>query len=181
MKGKKMESMESMEGKNMGNMESMEGRNMGNESRKQETSNIERSNLERYAEQELRMAGLFDDDSDYGGMLATAVMELVKVFSSQGHSGFSANIVMNLFNKVARFEPIQPLTGADDEWIECGSGVFQNKRCSHVFKDSKDGPAHDIKGKVFRTPNGACYTNSDSRVFIKFPYVPKTEYVNVEE
>ena len=140
----------------------------------------QKGNMERYAENELRAAGLYDEDSDYSGMLAEAVMELVKVFSDQGHSGFSAHRTIQLFSKVAAFEPLIPLQGTDDEWNECGSGVFQNKRCSHVFKN-KDGQAYDIEGKIFREPGGACYTSSDSRVFIEFPYVPKREYVDVPE
>ena len=35
----------------------------------------------------------FDQDSDYEGMLGTAVYEIIKVFAQQGHSGASAEIV----------------------------------------------------------------------------------------
>lgn len=136
-------------------------------------------NLEQHAEKELRLAGLFDKDSDYGGMLGPAVMELIKTFSSQGHSGFSANLVMNLFNKVGRFEPLLPITGEDSEWNEVRDGLYQNNRCSHVFKEN--GQAYDSKGKVFRDKDGCCYTNKNSRINVTFPYVPKTEYVDVEE
>ena len=41
--------------------------------------------------------GMFDEDSDYGGMIGEAVMELSKTFADQGHSGMSAAIVMGLF------------------------------------------------------------------------------------
>lgn len=56
--------------------------------------------------------------------------------------------------------------------------THQNKRCSHVFKD-KDGNAYDIDGKVFREPDGCCFTSKDSFVPVTFPYTPKTEYVDV--
>ncbi len=68
----------------------------------------------------------------------------------------------------------------DDEWNE-EDGFFQNKRCSRVLKNEKDGQAYDIRGKVFVEPDGVSYTSRDSRVDIEFPYVPKTEYVNVEK
>ncbi len=58
-------------------------------------------------------------------------------------------------------------------------GMWQNKRCFRVFKDSKDGPVYDIEGKVFREPDGACFTNGDSRVAVVFPYTPTREYVDV--
>lgn len=141
------------------------------------------SNLLSHAETELRYAGLYDDDSDYGGMTAKAVMELMKVFSAQGHSGASAGIVIEIFSKLARYEPLSPLTGDDDEWCEVSDGVFQNKRCSHVFKqaDRFDGRACDINGKIFREPNGLKYTSRDSCVVVEFPYTPKSEIVDVKE
>lgn len=135
------------------------------------------SNLEAFAESEMKRAGLYDKDSDYGGMLAEAVMKMVKVFADEGHSGMSAPMAISIFQKVARFEPLTPLTGADDEWMEVGDDTFQNVRCSHVFK--KNGKAYDIEGKVFREPDGGCYTSGDSRVPVTFPYTPKTEYVDV--
>lgn len=137
------------------------------------------SNLVKHAEVEMKVAGLYDEDAGYGGMMPEAVMELVKVFSEQGHSGFSANLCLSIFNKVARFEPLAPLTGEDDEWREVEDGLWQNKRCSHVFRGS-DGRAYDIHGRTFREPNGACYTGPGSRVYVEFPYTPTTEYVDVD-
>lgn len=109
------------------------------------------------------------------------VLDLLAVFSSQGHSGSSAPYVANLFKTLAAFEPIGPIKGTDDEWQETfgDDDMLQNKRCSHVFKKG-DGRAFDTNGKVFREPSGCCYTSGDSRVYIEFPYVPKTEYVDVE-
>jgi hypothetical protein len=48
----------------------------------------------------LKNQGLFDEDSDYGGMLGEAVLELVKVFSKQGHSGFSAMLTKEMFYRL---------------------------------------------------------------------------------
>ena len=135
------------------------------------------SNLELHAKKEMEIAGLFDKDSDYGGMLGDAVMKMIKVFADEGHSGYSASMAISIFEKVARFELLTPLTGADNEWIEVSEGEFQNVRCSHVFKN-KEG-VYDINGKIFREPNGSCYTNYESRVRVTFPYMPKREYVNV--
>lgn len=135
------------------------------------------SNLVAYAESEMRRAGLFDEDSDYGGMLGPAVLKMIETFSGEAHSGMSAGLAISIFEKVARFEPLTPLTGDDDEWMEIGEGKFQNKRCSHVFKE--DGRVYDIDGKVFREPNGSCFTSSDSHVDVTFPYTPTTEYVDV--
>lgn len=135
------------------------------------------SNLELHARKEMEIAGLFDKGSDYGGMMGDAVMKMIKLFADEGHSGFSAGMAINIFEKLARYEPLTPLTGADDEWMEIGEGTFQNVRCSHVFK--KDGEAYDIEGRIFREPNGSCFTSYDSRTPVTFPYTPTREYVDV--
>ena len=97
-----------------------------------------------HAKMELEIAGLFDEDSDYAGMVAKDVMELVEVFAKQGHSGMSAPYVAKLFNKLANYEPLQPITGKDEEWGDVrdlggDKSWYQNKRCSALFKDGKDG------------------------------------------
>jgi hypothetical protein len=79
------------------------------------------------------------------------------------------------------------LTGEDWEWSDVrhnsdGSIHYQNKRCSHVFKDETG--AYDINGKVFyewyTDENGekfkSHYTSRDSRVPVTFPYIPTTVY-----
>jgi hypothetical protein len=58
------------------------------------------SPLQTYAYEWLKSRGLFDEDSDYAGMVGEAVLELVKVFSKQGHSGFSAGLTRNIFNQI---------------------------------------------------------------------------------
>lgn len=136
------------------------------------------SNLERHAEHELRLAGWLDQDGLYGDMMGRAVLRMIREFSDEGHSGMSAPLAVNLFGVVAKFGVLTPLTGDDDEWQEIGEGRFQNRRSGNVFKDA-DGRAYDIDGRVFREPSGACFTNRDSRVYIEFPYTPKTEYVDV--
>lgn len=111
-----------------------------------------------HAKHELELSGIFDKDADYGGALAESVMELIEVFSKQGHSGFSADMISDLFNKLSRFKPISPLTGKDEEWCEIGDGMFQNKRNSAVFKDGKDGKAYYINAYVKKTPSGSCWS-----------------------
>ena len=137
------------------------------------------SNLIEYAKEELKRVG--SEKSIYGDALTDAVLELVKVFSDQNHSGMSASVVVGLFSKLAKFEPITPLTGEDDEWIKHTDGTWQNRRCFHVFKDTKTGKAYDDNGKVFIDSEGLSFTNGDSRVEIIFPYIPKTEFIKVKK
>lgn len=135
-----------------------------------------------HAEMELKALGYDLEDKEEGPnkWIMENIFELLDVFSKQGHSGMSAPYCIEMFSKLAAFEPLSPITGEDWEWSEVGNGYWQNTRCSHVFREA-DGRAYDIEGKIFRYPNGACYTSKDSRVYIEFPYTPTREYVDVPE
>lgn len=135
------------------------------------------SNLTDHARRELEVAGYFDASGPYDGMIGPAIMTMIEAFAKEGHSGLSASIVISVFERVARFEPLTPLTGADDEWNEIAGSMFQNRRCSHVFKEN--GRAYDSTGRIFRYPDGVCVTRHGSRVDIEFPYTPTREYVDI--
>lgn len=137
---------------------------------------------------ELELAGLFDKDSDYEGMIGEAVKELLQVFSKQGHSGFSAHTVVNIFHELINGKEIlSPLTGNDDEWVDVSepSGYYclQNKRRSSVFKTETD--CIDVNGgPIFKDRNGCTFTNKNSILHnITFPYIPpaKREVIEVDE
>lgn len=148
------------------------------------------TNYEKHAWLEFKAAGWVDDNNKFNDEMQEAicnhVMKLLDVFADEGHSGSSAPYAIGLFEKLAKFEPVAPLTGEDWEWTDVaeqsGRTLWQNKRCSHVFKD-EDG-AYDIDGIVFydwhTDENGEKYkthfTSRESRVPVTFPYVPKTEY-----
>ena len=143
------------------------------------------SNYEKHALMEFKAAGWLKDDGTYCDemqeMICRHVLALLDVFSSEGHSGSTAPYAINMFSRLAKFEPLAPLTGEDWEWNETSHGVLQNKRASHVFKDIETGEAYDINGKVFwewseyeGKPHKSYYTCYDSRVPVTFPYeVPK--------
>lgn len=155
-----------------------------------------------HAKTELEIAGLFEQDSDYNGAIGEAVMELIEVFSKQGHSGMSAPYVANIFNKLAKYEALQPITGKDQEWGEVynsnGKSCYQNIRCSALFKEGEDGKPYYIDALIKRDQNGVCWTGKawlseedyksgdrskmvGSTCSIKsFPFTPKTFYVDVK-
>jgi hypothetical protein len=103
------------------------------------------------------------------------LLELIAVFATQGHSGSSAAYARGMLDRLLDFKPIAPLTGADAEWVEVGRDVFQNRRCSRVFREGVR--AYDSAGRVFVDADGEGYTNGASRVEVAFPYVPRTVYV----
>lgn len=100
------------------------------------------SNLMKHAEREMRLAGLYDTDSDYGGMLPEAVMALVEAHSKQGHSGGSHHITLEIFNRVINYKTLTPIGTTQEEWFKhdyqvAGEDCWQNIRQSSCF--SQDG------------------------------------------
>lgn len=89
------------------------------------------------------------------------VIKIVSAFSEGGHSGSTAAYTIGIVEKLLRFDPLTPLTGADDEWTDVsemsGTPMWQNRRCSHVFKDETH--AWDIDA-------------AEPKVPITFPYDP---------
>lgn len=146
------------------------------------------SHLEEHALRELEKAGFTLDDSTdpYDNRIAQCVYDLVRLLSAQSHSGFSANLTIDLFEKIAKLEPLTPLTGEDEEWIDISlvthkeGPEYQNKRDSRVFK-RKDGTAYFIEGKVFREPDGVTFLNGESQVEVTFPFTPERQIIDVDE
>ena len=152
------------------------------------------NNYEKHAMIEFRAAGWTDEHGKFNDemqeAICTHVLKLLEVFHGEGHSGSSAPYAIDLFKKLAMFEPVAPLTGEDWEWVNVsenggrnGGPLYQNKRCGHVFKD--DTGAYDINGIIFydwysipeiEKRYKSYYTCKESRVPITFPYIPKSEY-----
>lgn len=76
------------------------------------------SSYARHAKREMLAAGYksVDEDEVPNKWIQQNVLELLAVFSMQGHSGFSAPYCIDMFQKLAKFEPLVPLSGAPDEW-----------------------------------------------------------------
>lgn len=142
------------------------------------------SALVEHAIRELDRAGIGDEDADYDGMLKKAVLDIVEIFSNQGHTGHSAAATVAIVEKLLRFEPLTPLTGDEDEWTHIdpaigGHILAQNKRCSRVFRRN-DGTTFDVEGRVYREPDGTTYLTKGSATPVTFPYTPVTEVVDVD-
>jgi hypothetical protein len=141
-----------------------------------------------HAERELDLIGMHDGgDMKWHGMMRKHILHMIEEFSKEGHSGFSASYAIQCLEKLLRYEPLSPLTGEDWEWFDVaeqnGSTLWQNARCSHVFKDENG--AYDINGKVFwewytdpetGEKHKSHFTSADSRVPVTFPYTPNTVY-----
>jgi hypothetical protein len=139
------------------------------------------SNMVLYAKRELELLGLFNDpDDNFNIELGNSMLSIVKAFSEQGYSGGMAGECVRLVEKLLRFQPLTPLTGEDDEWLDVSeySGnqyMCQNKRCSTVFKDQTG--AYNIDGIIWEDLDGSRSINFESRTAVEFPYTPHSRVV----
>lgn len=129
-------------------------------------------NLIDYAESELRR--IPKDKYGMQEIINQNILDLVKLFSSQGHSGVSGRYVINALSRLLEYKPLNPLTGKDDEWGEPygPDETQQNKRCSSVFRSKKELP-HDIDAIAVSDNGGVSWFYC--HLFMKeitFPYLP---------
>lgn len=112
---------------------------------------------------------------EYSRMVGDAVMELIETFTTQGHSGFSATVTVDLFHRLVRGDVLTPLTADPSEWVEFASGQFQNKRSSSVFTEDRSfKTAYRTDGLVFVDKGGTSWSNRYSFVPFSIPgYPPK--------
>jgi len=105
--------------------------------------------LVEHAKKELELAGLFDKDSDYDGMLGHATVRLIEQFAKEGHSGFSAGYSRFLFSKLANFENLTPITDNPEDWMDIsdmqGSKPgWQCKRNCALFSEDGGKTYHSV-------------------------------------
>lgn len=112
-----------------------------------------------HAKRELKLAGydisnkgceMHDDEGSFKGYVnscARNAYELIETLSKAGHSGMSIGITLDIFNKLAKWKTLTPLTNNPDEWGKlegCEDGDWQSKRNPSCFtSDFKT--YHDIE------------------------------------
>lgn len=131
------------------------------------------SSLVTYAKEEMERAWPEAERDEMQQFACDNVLELLRVFSEQGHSEFSGNYVLSVFNKLVRFKPLSPLTGEEDEWFtpDKHDGRQQNKRCGSIFRENGDNStAYNSEANVFEDQDGFTFTTYLSAAPVKFPY-----------
>lgn len=137
------------------------------------------------------------------------ILALCEKFGESGQSGgsapYTATALSQAIKKLCLQEPICPVTGIDDEWMDVSEHTannlkcFQNKRCSALFKEgSSNLSAYYLDAIIVKTQNGQTYSTNCgaicktvskiygnkiySRNYVKsFPFIPKTFYIDVIE
>lgn len=135
-------------------------------------------------------------DEDYGIMCYDAAEHLLAVFQEQGHSGYSAKVVKEIFSRLVDGKPLTPIKDEEDQWhnaytIEKSPEKrYQHKRMGSLFKHvAPDGTVsyYDIDRVKAYDQNGNPFSaqqidNIVSEYFpIEFPYVGEEIKVHVED
>lgn len=164
----------------------------------------EKSNMELWAEEEIRIAckrergNTSENEWDYGVACYESALKAFRSLAEDGHSGMSIGITLDILNKLVKGQVLTPIDDVDDVWEERGtylSGAnyttYQCRRMSSLFKDVyADGHIKYIDVDRFRCVtlnSSACWSNGHvtriaSEYFpITMPYVPHTYTVVCEE
>jgi len=137
-----------------------------------------------WAENEMRLAGLYAGDADYGCMIPEGIMAMLEEWHKQGHSGGSAMITREILNKLLNWENLTPLTGNPEEWedvSDLGGGGFeysyQSKRNPSCF--TKDFKMYiNVNDKEEKEYNLEPYNKFEELIESKYKkYNPKNAFV----
>lgn len=128
------------------------------------------------------------------------ILALCEKFGNSGQSGgsapYTANAISQAIKKLCLFEPITPITGFDEEWVNVSeygnktdSTLYQNNRESGIFKEN--GKAHYLDAIVWKDTKGHTWGGSallpDGRRVMgsaeikDFPFTPKTFYIDIND
>lgn len=136
-----------------------------------EEYDVTKSGLYKYAQREFEIVGLYKDDvTDYDANIRDNCMELVSAFAEQRHSGYSAEIVINVVARLLKFKPLTVLeTPVLD--VDC---VDVSEHCS---KEKGTAYQHNRCFSLFSEDSGKTWYRFDEesmeRKLVSFPYIVK--------
>lgn len=162
-----------------------------------------KSNTALYAQRELEILSKAATDPGNRPIIEPFIPEILALcekFGLNGESGgsapYTASAISQAIKKLCLQEPICPVTGIDEEWMDIsesmgGNVSYQNTRCSCLFKDKKEGQPYYLDAIVWKGDTVGESGNSWdtftgnvegilSRQYVKsFPFTPKTFYIDV--
>ncbi len=121
------------------------------------------------------------------------IITLVEKFRESGQSGstssYVASAISETIKKLMLYQPICGLIGNDEEWSVIQFDLFQNKRCTALFKNPITKKCNYLGAIVWKDENsftGSVYKDKinfeliTSSQFVTFPFQPKTFYIEVK-
>lgn len=123
------------------------------------------------------------------------LLALCEKFGNSGQSGgsapYTAGVIAQIIKPLLLQEPVCPIMGTDDEWVdvaeENGLPLYQNSRCTAVFKNGVDGIPYYLHAIVWKGPGdyntftGEVIGIKSRQFILNFPFTPKSFYIDVIE
>ena len=121
------------------------------------------------------------------------MLAICEAFGKSGQSGgsapYTAGAICSTLKKLLMHQPIAPVMGTDDEWVECTKGLWQNMRCSALFKNDKQcwyldaiiwrGDTEGESGNTWDTFTGTVAGITSRQCVKSFPFTPKSFYIDL--
>ena len=152
------------------------------------------SKLTKFAENELKIHKSLIDKNDKSIILPyrEEILSIIKKFDKQGYDEqgtiFAAKVIGTAIRNLLMEEIISPIIGDDNEWVLVTHTLYQNNRCSNVFKESKDAQPHYLDAIHWRLSDGRLYAGKaldsnnniiQSKQYINLPFSPHTFIIDV--
>lgn len=164
-------------------------------------------NMYQWAKNELKLAreneiaqckknsNYHEGDERYGLMCYDDAEQLLNVFEAQGHSGYSASVVRNIFDRLVKGQPLLPVKDEDDQWVQINVDDDDTVWYNHIRMSSLSKYIHadgtkeyyDTRRIVVCNQNNHTYHNGlidevvDKYFPIVFPYSGETIRVRVHD
>ncbi len=157
------------------------------------------TNTQKFAKRELDILAITVPDAiiaPYAEEILALCEKFGKSEQSGGSAPYTATAISQAIKKLLLQEPICDITGHENEWIDVseiggGSIKYQNSRCHALFMNGVDTKPYYLNAIFWKgeeehdTFTGRVYVDNvnfetiDSSQFVKFPFKPKTFYIDV--
>ena len=139
--------------------------------------------IEEWAREEVLALFVDPTNAEKGGPLRDKLLQTLTMFDTHCPEDDDRRVaIVGALMRSLSFQPLTPLTGIDEEWVQLDEKSFQNRRHGSIFKRVEEDSVTywNVDGKIFVDPQGNAYSGPDSTVAIEeFPYTPITEYVKI--
>ena len=103
------------------------------------------------------------------------IIKICRALETKGQPDLftSWEYVLKTINRLVRGRPLTHLTGEADEWLEAAKGLYQNKRCWAVFKQTKEFSGFGEADNGMVKEDRVYFLNGNEKETIdSFPYMP---------
>ena len=120
------------------------------------------------------------NEDDMQNLMNKNLLRMCYIFSMEDYSGFSADIAINLLNRLLNWKPVVEITEDDNQWNKVATDSEQNKYCPSVFRNKdEEGNYHyiDQDKYAFTEDDGGTWFSCNPKMYglsdnITLPYYP---------